>query len=321
MMLSTPTLPGDPARRSVAALVRSNWTLGRGTIADIALGGNADAEVRRAYIRFLAEVTTPETAASYLEAEWGPGPELGSITCPTLVVATRRRLAGGRTEASQALAAAIPGARLIATDAVDESAAYYGSEFLADDPPAPDTNAASEAVPPAQNSGALQTIVFTDIEANTELLQRLGDARWRALLREHETIIRAELAKHGGAEIKTMGDAFMASFGSAARALECAVALQRAFAEHNTAAEHPLRVRIGVNAGEPIAEADDLFGTSVTMASRIMGQAQGGEVLVSDVVRQLVAGKGFLFADRGDAVLRGFEDAVRLWQLRWQDDG
>jgi class 3 adenylate cyclase len=320
VVLSTPTLPGaDPARKSIATMVRSSWSLGRGTIADVALGGNADAELRRGFIRFLAEATTAETAASYLEAEWDAGPELGAISSPTLVIATRRRLAG-RSEAAQMLAAGIPGARLVATDTADENAPYYSmSGFLSDEQPAAPAPAAAAEAP--RSGGGLQTIVFTDIEANTELLQRLGDVRWRDLLREHETLIRAELAKHGGAEIKTMGDAFMASFGSAARALECAVALERAFAEHNATAEHPLLVRIGVNAGEPIAEADDLFGTSVTITSRIMGQARGGEVLVSDVVRQLVAGKGFLFADRGEAVLRGFEDPVRLWQLRWQDEG
>ncbi len=83
-------------------------------------------------------------------------------------------------------------------------------------------------------------------------------------------------------------------------------------------------MRIGLNAGEPIAEEDpdgrgDLFGTAVIMAARIAGQAQGGEILVSDVVRQLVAGKGFLFADRGETALRGFEDPVRLYEVRWRE--
>ncbi len=78
-------------------------------------------------------------------------------------------------------------------------------------------------------------------------------------------------------------------------------------------------MRIGLNAGEPIAEEDDLFGTAVITAARIAAQAQGGEILVSDVVRQLVAGKGFLFADRGETVLRGFEDPVRVYEVRWQE--
>ena len=124
-----------------------------------------------------------------------------------------------------------------------------------------------------------------------------------------------------------MGDGFMASFGSATKALECAVAVQRAFAERNAGVgahgHAPLQIRIGLNAGEPVAEEgpdgrSDLFGTAVIAAARIAAQAEGGEILASDVVRQLVAGKGFLFADRGDAVLRGFDDPVRLYEVRWR---
>jgi class 3 adenylate cyclase len=76
-------------------------------------------------------------------------------------------------------------------------------------------------------------------------------------------------------------------------------------------------VRIGLNAGEPIEEEKDLFGTAVNLAARIAAKAEGGEILTSDVVRQLVAGKGFLFSDRGDVVLRGFEDPVRLYEVHW----
>jgi adenylate cyclase len=95
--------------------------------------------------------------------------------------------------------------------------------------------------------------------------------------------------------------------------------MQRAFAAHNEAADAPIRVRIGLNAGEPIAEQEDLFGTAVNMAARIAARAEGGEILASDVVRQLVAGKGFLFADRGEVELKGFEEPVRLYEVRWQE--
>lgn len=114
-----------------------------------------------------------------------------------------------------------------------------------------------------------------------------------------------------------MGDGFMASFGSASGALECAIAMQKAFASYNEAAEEPVRIRVGLNAGEPIAEEDDLFGTAVILAARIAAKAEGGEILVSDVVRQLVAGKQFMFNDRGETELRGFEDPVRVYEARW----
>ncbi|GAG49190.1 unnamed protein product, partial [marine sediment metagenome] len=90
-------------------------------------------------------------------------------------------------------------------------------------------------------------------------------------------------------------------------------------AEHNESAEQPIRVRIGLNAGEPVAEEQDLFGTAVQLAARICAQAEPGEILAPIVVRELAAGKGSLLADRGDVALRGFEDPVRLYEVRWRD--
>ncbi len=98
-----------------------------------------------------------------------------------------------------------------------------------------------------------------------------------------------------------------------------AIAMQRAFAEHNESAAEPINVRIGLNAGEPIAEDDDLFGTAVNEAARITATAKGGEILVSDVVRQLAKGKDFLFTDRGETSLKRFDEAVRLYEVRWRD--
>jgi class 3 adenylate cyclase len=169
---------------------------------------------------------------------------------------------------------------------------------------------------------AFRTILFTDIEQHGDLLRRLGDSTGRMLLREHERITREALRAHGGSEVKSMGDGFLASFGSAQRALDCAITLQRALHEeglgmHYDGLPNGLRVRVGINAGEPIAEDDDLFGHAVIAAARIASLAEGGEILVANVVRELVAGKGFLFNDRGEQPLRGLEDPVRIWQLRW----
>ena len=205
------------------------------------------------------------------------------------------------------------------------------AEFLGDEVgPWP----SSGAEPPAP--GAFRTVLFTDLVGSTSMMQRLGDDKGRAVLREHERITREALKAHGGTEVKTMGDGFMACFSSATGALECAVALQRAFAEWNadvgaalappqgaasSAPTEAIRVRIGLNAGEPIAEDEDLFGTAVILAARIAAKAEGGEILASNVVRELVAGKGFLFSDRGDVVLRGFEDPVRLYEVRWEEGG
>jgi class 3 adenylate cyclase len=115
----------------------------------------------------------------------------------------------------------------------------------------------------------------------------------------------------------------MASFGSVTKAVECAIALQKAFEEHNAAAgarhASPLHVRVGLNAGEPIAEEGDLFGSTVILASRVCAQAGAGEILIPEPVRHLLSGKSYVYADRGEVALKGFDDAVRLYEVRWRD--
>jgi class 3 adenylate cyclase/pimeloyl-ACP methyl ester carboxylesterase len=169
----------------------------------------------------------------------------------------------------------------------------------------------------------VRTVLFTDLVGHTEMMSRLGDQRGREVLREHETITRNVLKTHGGTEVKTIGDGFMASFGSVTKAVECAIALQRAFAERNsqlTTHNSQLNVRVGLNAGEPIEEDGDLFGATVILASRIAAKAESGEILVADTVRGLCSGKGFLFSDRGEFVAKGFEEPVRVYEVRWRSD-
>jgi adenylate cyclase len=156
------------------------------------------------------------------------------------------------------------------------------------------------------------------MEGSTALTQRLGDAAAQERVRAHDRIVRAAVSSHGGTEVKHTGDGLMVSFPSATRALECAVAIQQRVDEYG--GQHPdtaIAVRIGLNAGEPLAEAGDYFGTAVQLAARICDQAVGGQILVSGVVRDLAAGKGFLFSDLGETVPRGFEDPVHLYQVRW----
>ncbi len=111
----------------------------------------------------------------------------------------------------------------------------------------------------------------------------------------------------------------MASFGSVTKAMDCAIALQQAFAKHSESMPEPLHVRVGLNAGEPIEEDGDLFGSMVIMASRICDHAVAGQILAANVVSELAAGKDFLFSDLSETELRGFEDPIKLWDLRWQE--
>ncbi len=162
---------------------------------------------------------------------------------------------------------------------------------------------------------SLLTILFTDLVGSTALTQRLGDAAAQELLRTHNTIVRDRLREHGGTELKSMGDGFMASFPSASRALECAIAIQQAFAAYNGGRKDAILVRIGLNAGEPVAEDADLFGTAVQAAARIAARARPGQILVADVVRQLAAGKPFRFKHAGRFSLKGIRERQRLFEV------
>jgi class 3 adenylate cyclase len=237
---------------------------------------------------------------------------LGDVRCPTLVL----HYSGVHyltQDMARELTSAIQDSRLVVREG------YYGegqretaeviSDFLGE---GEEATAGAEA--PA--AGAVHTILFTDVEGSTAMTQRLGDAKARDVLREHERMVREALKAHSGSEVKTMGDGFMASFSSATKALECAIAMQRAFAEHNESAEEPIRVRVGLNAGEPIAEDEDLFGTAVNLAARICAHAEAGQILAPIVVRELTAGKQFMFADLGETELRGFDDPVRLYNVK-----
>jgi class 3 adenylate cyclase len=166
----------------------------------------------------------------------------------------------------------------------------------------------------------IQVILFSDLEGHTQMMTRLGDVAGRAILRTHERITRQALSDFGGREVKTLGDGFVATFTSAQRALRSAAALQSQFRDAEGAGNDlaGLRVRVGINAGEPEEEDGDIFGQSVIAAARIAALAQGGQVLVADVVRQLVAGKRFDFVDFGEHILKGFPEPTQIWEFSWE---
>jgi class 3 adenylate cyclase len=166
---------------------------------------------------------------------------------------------------------------------------------------------------------AFRTILFTDIEGSTSFTQRLGDSAAMQLLRVHDTIVRAALRNCTGHEVKHTGDGIMASFASVSRGLECAIQVQRSLQEHNRHAQEPIGVRIGVSAGEPVTENDDLFGAAVQLAARLCGCALSSCIVVSSAVRELAIGKGFRFADLGSVELKGFDEPVRLYEVTWRD--
>jgi class 3 adenylate cyclase len=170
----------------------------------------------------------------------------------------------------------------------------------------------------AYTETAFRSILFTDIVGSTGMTQRLGDAKAMELVRTHDSIVRTELSVVGGNEVKHTGDGIMASFASVTRAIDCAIGIQRALDSHSHDAEHPIHVRIGVSAGEPVAERDDLFGAAVQLAARACDHAAAGGILVSTAVRELCVGKGFTFEARGPFEMKGFDELVPLYEVTWR---
>ncbi|MCH7737911.1 MAG: adenylate/guanylate cyclase domain-containing response regulator [Chloroflexi bacterium] len=166
------------------------------------------------------------------------------------------------------------------------------------------------------------SIMFTDLEDSTQMLTRLGDEENQTLLASHGKIIRQQLDKFGGQEVKTTGDGFMIAFYSARKAVSCAVGIQRELQEFNR--ENPdrqLKVRIGLNLGEVIKEEDDYFGSAVVVAARIMDESAGGQILVSDLLRQVADGPSnseHKYLDFGRRTLKGFEEEEQIFEVLWQ---
>ena len=283
--------------------------------------GWPEAEQASRFAELMEEAVEPDEADRQIAAtrDFDVEDSLADIRVPTLVL-HRRQLRWMDVSLSRELAAGIPGAGLTVVEGPSphpavgdvEAAAGAIDEFLGRDP---------SPMPTARSGGGLRTVIFTDLVGHTEIMSRLGDERGRRLLREHERLTRDALHDHGGREVKTLGDGFLGSFDSVSDAVECALAIQKRFEAWNAspvAAElATMSVRVGLNAGEPIDEDGDLFGSTVILASRIAAEAGGGEILVANSIRELCLGKGFDFSDRGLLEPRGFSEPVRVWEVEW----
>ena len=155
----------------------------------------------------------------------------------------------------------------------------------------------------------LATILFTDIVGSTELAARIGDSAWRELLERHHAVVRRELARYQGRELDTAGDGFFATFEGPARAVQAASAIREALRELD------IRVRAGLHTGECEVSDGKIAGIAVSIGARISSLAAPGEILVSSTVRDLVAGSGLRFEDRGEHRLKGVPDAWHLYAV------
>lgn len=244
--------------------------------------------------------------------------DLPNVKCPVLVL-HRPEFIGSSVDVAKGLAARMPNARLVLVEGQsvvpfigDSSAVVQAALAFLDE----DAEVSEESRP---DDDLVRTILYSDIEDHSAMMQRLGDARGREVLREYERVTRELLRAHGGQELRAMGDGFLASFRSTQSALRCAIELQRALAGlPELHGEHP-QVRIGLNAGEPISDGDELHGNAVQMAAEIARFARGGQICVSLVVRELVAGKGFQFGAPLEVLAGGGDAPVRVYPVGWRE--
>src|SRR6516165_6505285 len=180
-----------------------------------------------------------------------------------------------------------------------------------------DPQAAPGAAPPAVDSG-LRAVMFTDIVGSTEMTARLGDSAALELVRAHDALVRRGLEAYGGREIKHTGDGIMASFDEVTNAVRAAAEIQRHFAAFNADASESLSVRIGVHAGEPVEDHNDLFGATVQLARRLCSEAKADEVVVSGRVRELCEEDSTRFVSLGERRLKGFTEKTPLFRLEWR---
>jgi class 3 adenylate cyclase/pimeloyl-ACP methyl ester carboxylesterase len=297
--------PPDWVDRTIEA---AHTGMGRGQMLDLfapSLGGNDG--LRRAWSRYERLATSPGMAIAALRLVYGSDVRsvLPAIRVPTLVIhradAREINAAHGRY-----LAEHIPGARHVELPGIDSFIWAGDQDAILDE--IQDFITGVRPAPTARR--ALATVLFTDNVDSTKKAAELGDRDWRRLLDEHYIVVRRQLDRFDGHQVKTVGDGVLATFDQPAPAVRCAAAIR------DDVAELGLGLRAGLHTGEIELQADDIAGLGVHIASRISALAGAGEVLVSSTVKDLVAGSGLEFDDRGSRELKGVPGEWRVFALR-----
>jgi class 3 adenylate cyclase len=298
-------LAGQPLEDFIAS-IHTSWGTGA-SLAYFAPTKAADEKSREAWARFERLGASPSAVIELtrMNAEIDVRHVLPAIRVPTLIL---HRVGDTRVsvEAARFMATNIPGARYIELPGVDH-VIWFGDDL--DRIAAEVEEFLTGAPPPVEIDRVLATVLFTDIVDSTRKAAALGDREWRRLLEGHHAAVRREIARHRGREIKTLGDGFLVTFEGPARAVRCAQAMREGV--------HPLglEIRSGLHTGEVEMLGDDVGGIAVNIAARVTEHSGPGEVLVSSTVRDLVAGSGLRFVDRGPRQLKGLDEEMRLFQV------
>ena len=300
-----PWAPTPEEREKWLDLVGSEW----GGVVDLSTLAPTVADnptFVRWWSKYLRMSASPQAAVALgrMNTQIDVRPVLPAIHVPTLVL-QREGDRDVSVEEARYIAARIPHAKLVVFPGDDHLPWTPGMDDVLDEVEAFVTGERPRTEP----DRVLASVLFTDIVDSTAWARRLGDAEWRARLEEHRRGVRRQLKVHRGREIKTTGDGFLATFDGPARAIHCARAIRDA------ATEIGLQVRAGLHSGECEVMGDDVGGIAVHIAARVLAEAAPGEIVVSRTVRDLVAGSGLAFEDRGERALKGLEYPWRLFAV------
>jgi class 3 adenylate cyclase/pimeloyl-ACP methyl ester carboxylesterase len=309
---------------AIISLVEASWGLASKALAEIFIPG-ANADELQSLAKYQRLSSSPDMAARILELVYSIDVTkfLSSIKIPTLIlhrdnekaipIQHGRHLAAEITEAHFKILSGSyhPPWYGQSDDVINEVLDFFG--IVTTGKTRSDVRDLSgEESEPAEQA----TIVFTDMVSSTDLVNLLGDADARDLFLQHDNIIRNEIKKYSGTELQNLGDGFMLSFDSATAAIKCACAIQKEIMQNLPR----ISIRIGVNTGEIVKrEGRRPFGQAVVIASRIVSECEGGQILISDISKQLAAGSKFSYNEKGKFKPKGFDEDIRIHEVEWKN--
>jgi class 3 adenylate cyclase len=297
-------LPDDQVPAFIAG-VEARWGTGE-SVKAFAPEAGKDPQVQARWARFERLGASPSAviALTRMNCEIDVRHVLPAIRVPTLVI-HRAGDARVKVGAGRYLGEHIPNAKYIELPGIDHAIWLGETDSIVDE-----VETYLTGVRPTHEADrVLATLLFTDIVDSTKRATELGDRRWRELLEQHNTVARREIARFRGREIKTLGDGFLAAFDGPARAVRCSLAVAEGVRPLG------LAIRAGMHTGEVEFRGDDVGGIAVNIAARVAAEASGPEILVSNTVRDLVAGSGLAFQDRGMHTLKGVPEQLRLFAV------
>ncbi|MBR1226832.1 MULTISPECIES: adenylate/guanylate cyclase domain-containing protein [unclassified Bradyrhizobium] len=294
-----------PPDRIDAALERleKNWGTGE-SLRLFAPSVASDETFKLSWARFERLGASPSAVVALMRmnSEIDVRPILPSIRVPTFII-HRQGDVRVNVEAGRFMARQIPNAKYLELPGSDHMLWTGATERILDEVEEFLTGSRSAI----ESDRVLATVLFTDIVNSTKRAEKIGDRAWHDVLDRHNALVRREISRHRGHEVRTMGDGFLATFDGPARSIRCALAINEGVEALG------LQVRAGLHTGEVEMADDDLSGIAVHIASRVATMAKPGQVLVSNTVRDLVAGSNIRFHDEGSHSLKGLTETVRLF--------